>query len=202
VVTDNAPPKPAGAREAIVTLSRPQPLLTLEPLIEAVRAGVESGGWTLAGLQKTTSHQFEGRWAGDTSRSAYLFFHLPSGPEWASLDVFLDETSEGLSGNLALVVDACSLDRLGDPRAALATLGRLARSAVPRGHRAPVTLRLRLQDGDRPTGDAETEIRFKVGIPPAALRGGAAAVAGLAVTAVEAFRVILSDPSLRPFLEE
>jgi len=185
-----------------VTLSQPQPLLTLEPLIEAVRAGVESGGWTLAGLQKTTSHQFEGRWAGDTSRSAYLFFHLPSGPDWASLDVFLDETSQGLLGNLALVVEGCCLDRLGDPRAALATLGHIARSAIPAEHRAPVTLRLRLADGDQRPGDAEAEIRFKLGIPPAALQGGAEAVAALAATAVDAFRVILADGSLRPFLAE
>jgi len=185
-----------------VTLSQPQPLLTLEPVIDAVRVGVESGGWTLAGLQKTTSHQFEGRWAGDSSRSAYLFFHLPTGPEWASLDVFLDETSQGLLGNLALVVDACSLDRLGDPGAALAALGRLARSAVPAGHRTPVTLRFRLADGARPPGEAETEIRFKLGIPTQALRDGAYAVEALAVTAVEAFRTIMADPSLEPFLSE
>jgi hypothetical protein len=185
-----------------VTLSRPQPLLTLEPLIEAVRAGAEAAGWTLSGLQKTTSHHFEGRWAGDSSRSAYLFFHLPSGPEWASLDVFLDETSEGLVGNLALVVDGCALERLGDPRSALATLGRIARSAVPAGHRAPVTLRLRLEDGDRPAGDAETEIRFKVGIPRAALQGGAEAVTALAVMALDAFLAMLADPALHPFLSE
>ncbi len=35
-------------------------LLTLEPLIDAVREGVEAEGWELSGLQKTTSHQFEG----------------------------------------------------------------------------------------------------------------------------------------------
>ena len=49
------------------------PLLTLEPLLDAVRLGVEDAGWTLSGLQKTTSHEFDGRWAGESTRSAYLF---------------------------------------------------------------------------------------------------------------------------------
>ena len=48
---------------------------TLEPLIDAVRDGVEGKGWSLSGLQKTSSTEFEGRWAGQTTRSAYLFFH-------------------------------------------------------------------------------------------------------------------------------
>jgi hypothetical protein len=177
-----------------------QPLLTLEPLIDAVRLGVESCAWELSGLQKTTSHQFEGRWAGDSSRSAYLFFHLPSGPDRVSVEVFLDETSQGLQGNLALVVDSCSLARLGDPAVALATLGRLASASLPAGHRTPVTLRLRLEDGTQEPGDAETEIRFKLRLPRAALRAGAEAVTALSSAAVTAFAGILGDLALRPFL--
>ena len=50
-------------------------ILTLEPLVDAVREGVESAGWHLSGLQKTTSLEFEGRWEGESTRSAYLFFH-------------------------------------------------------------------------------------------------------------------------------
>jgi hypothetical protein len=38
--------------------SQRDPLLTLEPLIEAIRSGIEDSGWELSGLQKTTSHQF------------------------------------------------------------------------------------------------------------------------------------------------
>ena len=88
-----------------MNLSEKQKIYTLEPLIEAVRAGVESTDWKLSGLQKTTSHQFEGKWEGESTRSAYLFFHLPNGPDYASIDVYLDETTQGLAGNLALVVD-------------------------------------------------------------------------------------------------
>lgn len=178
-----------------------QPLLTLEPLIDAVRQGVEGEGWELSGLQKTTSHQFAGRWAGDTTRSAYLFFHLPSGPEWAGVDVFLDETNEGLQGNLALVVDACALERLGDVPAALAALGQLAVTHLPPGHRTPVALRLRLERGGQPTGSATIEFRLKLVLPPQALREGAPTVADLASATVGAFRRVLADPALARYVD-
>ena len=179
----------------------PEPLLTLEPFIDAVRLGVEAEGWELSGLQKTTSHQFEGRWAGDSTRSAYLFFHLPGGPEWAAVDVFLDETSDGLRGNLALVVDGCALARLGDAPAALASLGSLAVTHLPAGYRAPVTLRLRLEDGAQLAGSASTEFRFKLVIPRQALAEGAPSGTELAASAVRAFRVLLGDPALARYLE-
>ena len=54
--------------------NRENSILTLEPLIDVVRAAVEGGGWSISGLQKTTSHQFEGRWEGEATRSAFLFF--------------------------------------------------------------------------------------------------------------------------------
>ncbi len=181
--------------------SNPEPLLTLEPLIDAVRQGVESDGWELSGLQKTTSHQFEGRWAGDTTRSAYLFYHLPPGPDWAALDVFLDETSQGLHGNLALVVDGCALARLPGAGEALAAFGRMSTTHMPPGHRTPVTLRLRLEDGNQEPGSATTEIRFKLVIPRQAIREGAASVSDVALAAVRAFRRVLADPALAPFLQ-
>ena len=179
----------------------PQPLLTLEPLIEAVRMGVEAEAWELSGLQKTTSHQFEGRWAGDSTRSAYLFFHLPGGPDWAGVDVFLDETNEGLRGNLALVVDGCALDRLGDAPTALAALGGLAVTHLATGHRTPVTLRLRLEHGAQEPGSASTEFRVKLVIPAQALRDGAPSVAALSSAAVRAFRALLADPALARYLD-
>ncbi|MEE8147462.1 MAG: hypothetical protein V3T24_07665, partial [Longimicrobiales bacterium] len=85
------------------------PVMTLEPLLEAVQDGIERAGWALSGLQKTTSLQFEGRWEGESTRSAYLFFHREGLPDWVSLDVFLDETSKGLKGNFALVIDGPEL---------------------------------------------------------------------------------------------
>lgn len=176
------------------------PLLTLEPLIDAVRDGVESAGWSLSGLQKTTSHQFEGKWAGDSSRSAYLFFHHDGEAEGVSVDVFLDETTQGLFGNLALVVDGRSLGELGDVAPCLDTLAQLARAALPEGYRTPVTLRFRLDDTALPSGSAGTEVRFKLRIPRTALDAGAPAVRALCSAAVEAFRRLLADPGLAPFL--
>ena len=92
-----------------------QPILTLEPFVDAVRRAIEARSWSLSGVQKTTSYEYEGRWAGETTRSAYLFFHphegLPAVGEVdaVSLDVFLDETSKGMTGNLALVIEGPEL---------------------------------------------------------------------------------------------
>jgi hypothetical protein len=178
-------------------------LLTLEPLIDAVRSGVEGAGWTLSGLQKTTSHQFEGRWQGESTRSAYLFFHFVhsgGGSEDASIDVYLDETSQGLTGNFALVVDLVPLAELGDPSDALRSLGSLAASRLPPEHATPVTLRFRLQTGDADPGAAETEVRFKVRIPRRAVTAGADAVRRLAASAVEGFARILAAPELARYM--
>jgi len=171
-------------------------LLTLEPFIEAVRAGVEGAGWTLSGLQKTTSHQFEGRWEGESTRSAYLFFHSRAESVEASIDVYLDETTQGLTGNLALVVDLVPLAALGDPSAALRVLGTLAGSCLPRGFGTPVTLRLRLQEGGADPSTAETEVRFKVRLSRRTVGAGADAVRRLAASAVAGFERILGAPEL------
>lgn len=181
---------------------QPEALLTLEPLIEAVTAGVEGRGWELSGLQKTTSHQFDGRWEGESSRSAYLFFHLPEGPEHVSVDVFLDETSRGLTGNLALVLDGRPLPELGDVGVALASLRRLSGAALPRGHRAPLTLRFRLEGRAAEPADAETEIRFKLRIPRRTIGGGKDAVAALCARTVDAFERLLAGPELAPYVQE
>lgn len=177
-------------------------VLTLEPLIEAVRAGVEAAGWDLSGLQKTTSYQFEGRWEGDSTRSAYLFFHLPSGPETVSLDVFLDETAKGLSGNLALVLDGPSLDVLGDAKATLGALAEVAGRGLPGGFRTPLTLRLLLQAPDADPGSAEAEIRFKVRIPRGTIGEGPSAVTSMAGTAATSLRELLARSELAPYLDE
>lgn len=179
----------------------PQPLLTLEPLIDAVRDGVQAAGWVLSGLQKTTSHQFEGRWEGDSTRSAYLFFHLPGGPDWASVDVYLDETTRGLTGNLALAVDTRTLDGLPDVHEVLRALGTLARAHLPEGYRTPVTLRLRLDDARMTAEDASSEVRFKLRIPRTALDAGAGVVAALASASARAFTDLLGAPDLARFLE-
>ena len=175
-------------------------LLTLEPLIDAVRAGVEGAGWALSGLQKTTSHQFEGRWEGESTRSAYLFFHSDGSTADASIDVYLDETTQGLTGNLALVVDLVPLADLGDPADALRVFGALSVAALPPEHTTPVTLRLRLQDGASDPGTAETEVRFKVRIPRGAVGAGADAIHRLAGIAVAGFERILGSPELARYM--
>jgi hypothetical protein len=181
-----------------VTPSGDGAILTLEPLVEAVRVGVEATGrWTLSGLQKTTSHQFEGRWDGESTRSAYLFFHAEEGPDFASLDIYLDETTGGLTGNVALVVDLAPLGRVGDPRAVLAELGRMSADALPARQARPVTLRLRLEDASEAAADAGTEVRFKLRIPTRTIGQGSGAIRSLMSEAVTAFEGILATDALR-----
>jgi hypothetical protein len=176
------------------------PLLTLEPLIEAIREGVEAAGWSLSGLQKTTSHEFEGRWAGDSSRSAYLFFHRADLPGDLSIDVYLDETGRGLSGNLALVVDGRDLGELEPVSDRMEALAGAARARLLEGYPIPVTFRARV-DPREPDGvdRAQAEVRFKLRIPRAALKAGSDAVSSLASTAVAAFESLLLDPALEAF---
>jgi hypothetical protein len=176
------------------------PLLTLEPLIDAVRGGAEAVGWALSGLQKTTSHQFEGRWEGEATRSAYLFFHRPDGWDEVGIDAYLDETSRGLQGSLSLVIEGPRLGGLGDPARALAALGAAAGERLPPGHRTPISLRLRLKEPAADPAGSETEVRFKVRIPASVMDGGASAVADLVSSAVRSFEALLAHPKIRDLL--
>lgn len=176
-------------------------LLTLEPLIEAVREGVEGAGWLLSGLQKTTSHEFAGRWEGETSRSAYLFFHRSEDQDAASIDVFLDETSRGMIGNLALVVDGAPTARVGDPRAALTEAAAAARMRLPGGYPAPLSIRIRLEDSNQQVDQGTVELRVKLRITQAALSSGPSAVTALAASAVQGFERLLQDPALHRYTE-
>ena len=172
------------------------PVLTLEPFIEGVRGGVEAGGWVLSGLQKTTSHEFAGRWEGESSRSAYLFFHRPGGSESVGIEAFLDETTRGLHGNLSLVVEGASVARMGDPRAALGAAGAATHRRLSRTQRGSVSLKLRLDNAATPVDGASSEIRVKVRVPQVALEGGVGAVAELVARAVRSFETLLEDPEL------
>ena len=178
----------------------PEPILTLEPFLEAIREGLEGEGWELSGLQKTTSYEFEGRWAGDSSRSAYLFFHAEGVPEWVSVDVFLDETSRGLKGNLALVLDGPELSEVGDPGTALSHLAGVARKALPEGYQTPLTLKYRLPNLSEDPGKSDTEFRFKLYIPAPALKAGHSAVVALTASTVRAFGKLLESQDLRGLL--
>lgn len=164
--------------------------------MEAVRDGVETAGWELSGLQKTTSHHFEGRWEGDSTRSAYLFFHHPRRWKGASVDVYLDETSKGLRGNLALVLDGRPVDVTGEVPRTLPALGRVAARVLPDGYRTPVTLRFRLKDGEEDVDGSDVEIRVKIHIPGSAMEAGSSAVSALASAVVDAFEELLDEDDL------
>lgn len=183
-------PEPIGSRS----------LDTLEPFLEAVRDGVEEAHWALSGLQKTTSHEFEGRWEGESTRSAYLFFHREDLPPEVSVEVFLDETSRGLRGNLSLVLEGPALRELEGPGAVLERVGRAARETLPEGYRIPVAIRIGIPDSGTPPGDAEVQLRVKLKVPPVALEAGASAVSALASSAVAAFERLLERPEVAELL--
>lgn len=168
---------------------------TLEPLIEAVREGVESRGWVLSGIQKTTSIEFEGRWAGESTRSAYLFFHRDELDD-ASVDVYLGETPAGLHGSLSLVLDLAEPIEYREVRPLLAQLAGRAGVHLPDAYRTPITLRLRLRDASEAVERADLEARLKLSLPARAVREGAATVAALASATVDAFDALLVDPEL------
>jgi hypothetical protein len=179
---------------------RRTPLLTLEPLIEAIREGVSDTGWALSGLQKTTSHEFEGRWAGDSSRSAYLFFHRSDLEGDLSVDVYLDEGPRGLSGNLALVVDGRDLAELPEASLLLQSMSEVAAHHLLPDYQIPISFRVRVDPRKvRGVAEAEPELRFKIRIPKAALRAGEDAVASLAAAAVHSFERLLADPVIESF---
>jgi hypothetical protein len=175
-------------------------ILTLEPLLEAIREGMDGAGWALSGLQKTTSHQFEGRWEGEHTRSAYLFFHRDDLPDGVSIDVFLDESSKGLRGNFALVIDGPDLGESPDVSRTLSTLSEAAGAVLPEGFRSPITLRLWLEGRESPPGEAESEYRFKLHIPTVAVEAGPSAIVALTSTFVKAFEALVLDSRMQMYV--
>ncbi len=175
-------------------------LVTLEPLLDAVREGVEQSGWKLSGLQKTTSHEFEGRWAGESTRSGYLFFHRGDLPGSVSVEAFLDETSRGLRGNLSLVLDGPSLGSLGGVPAVLHRVVRASAETLPEGYQIPVALRVGVPEQAVPADEAEVQFRIKFLIPDAAMEAGCSAVSALASGVVVAFERLLERPEVAELL--
>jgi len=175
-------------------------ILTLEPLIDAVVEGVRDAGWSLSGLQKTSSTEFEGEWAGHTTRSAYLFFHSDA-RDTASVEGYLDETDRGLRGTLSLVVDVRPVWEHTSVPDALGRVAELTTRHLPSGYRTPVTMRLRLPNPSEPPTEAGLEARIKLRIPRAAIEAGATSISVLATTTVEAFEALLADPAADDVLD-
>jgi hypothetical protein len=111
----------------------------------------------------------------------------------------LDETGQGLMGNLALVVELEPLARLGQTSELLGVLGGVARACLPAEYVTPLTLRFRLERSDAGPGTAESEVRFKVRIPRGTIARGGGAVASLAARAVEGFERVLRASELAPY---
>ena len=176
------------------------PIDTLEPLVESIRDGVESSGWTLSGLQKTTSREFEGRWSGQSTRSAYLFFHRTDLPETISVEAFVDEASQGLRANLSLVVAGPPLSEIGEIPPILRRISAAVGETLPDGYRTPMALRVGLPDTGVEPGDAEVQLRVKLSAPPVAMEAGGSAVSALASAAVVAFEHLLERPEIAELL--
>lgn len=208
------PPRPGGASRnglpgvgacrsrvgARMNASSSGPILTLEPLVEAVRDGLTASGWHLSGLQKTTSREFEGRWAGESTRSAYLFFHRPDLPDSVSVESFLDETSRGLKGNLSLVVDGPRLQEVGALRQVLQRLAAATSETLPSGYRTPISARVALDDPTTSPGEGEVQVRIRLLLPGAAMDAGESAVSALVSGAVSAFERLLERPEVAELL--
>jgi len=177
-----------------------EPILTLEPLLDAVREGIRGAGWQLSGLQKTTSHEFEGRWAGESTRSAYLFFHRPDLPDSISVEGFLDETSRGLQGNLTLVVEGPRFGELGQVSVVLARVAAAASETFPAACTVPLSLRLRLPEASVQAADAEVQVRVRLHLPASAVTRGEDAVRGYVQSAVGAFEHLLERPEVAELL--
>ena len=177
-----------------------EPILTLEPLIDAVVEGVRSAGWELSGLQKTSSTEFEGEWAGHTTRSAYLFFHADA-HETASVEGYLDETDRGLRATLSLVVDLRPVWEHASVPDALDRVAELSSRHLPDGYTTPVVVRLTLSDTAEPSTEAQVESRVKLRVPRAAIAAGGGSVAALSAATVRAFEALLDDPSAGDVLD-
>lgn len=177
-------------------------VLTLEPLIEAVQHGIEQEGWRLSGIQKTTSYEFEGPWAGESTRSAYLFFHREGLPERWSVDAFLDESSSTLSANLALVVDGPYLHEVEDVAALVTTLQAGAAAALAQHERESLAVRFLLPDLRSPGQKIESELRFKVHLPKSAIVAGAAVVIAFSRSVIRSYEGLLQEARIRAWVRE
>ncbi len=176
------------------------PLLTLEPLADVVRDTIREDDWSLSGLQKTTSYEYDGRWEGESTRSAYLFYHPVAGWEGVSLDVFLDETRRGLTASLTLVLQGPVLNDLGGVAAALERTSGIVASVVPAEVTSAVSLRAALPDVRRPAGTAETTIRVRQAVPGVAIETGKQAVAAVVRSILGTFADLRAHPDVRGLL--
>ena len=151
-------------------------------------------------LRRGRSHQFEGRWEGESTRSAYLFFHRADRWDAVGIDVYLDETTRGLQGTISLVLEGPRLSGIGDPSDALALFGAAANERLPRGYRTPISLRVRLPEPSAEPGTSEVEVRFKVRVPTGAVQGGVGTVAALSSAVVRSFEHLLAHPGLQTLM--
>ena len=119
-----------------------------------------------------------------------------------SIDVFLDETTKGLKGNLALVVSGPEMGLLEPMPDFLAALAKVTTDCLPEHYHTPFVVRLRMDGPEDDPHTAETEVRIKLTIPSEALDAGASAVSALASATTTAFERSLAHEGLRSSLIE
>ncbi|MGI9628255.1 MAG: hypothetical protein ACR2QM_15585 [Longimicrobiales bacterium] len=165
---------------------------TLEPLLAAVTANVHAKGWRLSGVQKTTSYEYEGPWEGSALRSAYAFFHRGADPEGVgpSVEVFIDETEEGVDGALSLLLQGPALGEEPDVPALVSLAVELAAQSLPREMPAPISVTYS-HPGRKLPDSATAKVRFKGKIPRSAAEAGTAAVDAVLNTTFESFQDVL-----------
>ncbi len=177
-----------------------QAILTLEPLLESIRDGVERAGWVLSELQKTTSHELEGRWAGESSRCAYIFFYRKDLPESVQVEAFIHESSGELRSDMSLVVNGPEFGTLGGVKEVLDRVRFAMRETLPAGFRSPLAVRVSLPDAAESPEEADVELRAKLVLPTRAIEAGASAVSALSTSVVTAFERLLERPEVAELL--
>ena len=116
--------------------------------------------------------------------------------------MFLDETTKGLKGNLALVVSGPEMGLLEPMPDLIAALAKVTADCLPEHYHTPFVVRLRMDGPEDDPHTAETEVRIKLTIPSEALDAGASAVSALASATTTAFERSLAHEGLRSSLIE
>jgi hypothetical protein len=173
---------------------------SLEALLHAVRDGVEGADWEVARVLKTLHQDMEGRAAGHQSRCVQVRFHRADLPDVVALEAHLEHGGQGLRGSVALVVKGPPLGEAGDARVVLCRASRAVREVMPRGYRAPLSLRMGLDSAEGPLDEGRMELRVGFHFPGVALGSGSGAVVGLVRSAVVAFERLLECPEIAELL--
>jgi hypothetical protein len=203
---------------------------SLDALTRAVRDGVEEADWALSCLVQTQSQEVHssapprpahpqhpqqtgrptqagqaphaGRPAPSSrqAHSARMRFHRTDLPGVVALEAHLEDGDRGLRGSVVLVIKGPCLGDAGDARVVLCRASRAVREVMPKGYRAPLSLRLGLDSAEGALDAGDLELRVGFHFPGVALRSGTGAVLGLVRSAVVAFERLIECPEIAELL--